>query len=194
MNELETIACISRVVLFGDKRAFEQIVRAYEQPLRQFLLQQTGGDSDLTDDLAQETFIRAWQQLTTFRHAAQFRTWLFSIAYHLYMDDCRRRQAHPMVDIALLQLENDCDTQHANDSPLIDDSEADPSSVEEWVHRALDRIAEPARTVLRLSLMMEMSGKEISRITGLSETNIRQIIFRYRPKLKQILLDIRKTL
>ena len=39
MNELETIACITRVVVFSDEKAFEKIVRAYEQPLRQFLLQ-----------------------------------------------------------------------------------------------------------------------------------------------------------
>ena len=105
MTELETIACITRVVLFSDERAFERIVRAYEQPLRQFLLHQTDGNDDLTDDLAQETFIRAWQQLHSFRRASQFQTWLFSIAYHLYMDDCRRRQAHPIVDIALLAEE-----------------------------------------------------------------------------------------
>lgn len=183
MTELETIACISRVVLFSDERAFEKIVRAYEQPLRSFLLQQTDGNSDLTDDLAQETFIRAWQSLRSFQRASQFKTWLFAIAYHLYMDDCRRRQSHPVVDISLLQVE---------DVPIEEnygDRMDDEKEKEQWVQRALNKIPEPARTILALALMQEMSGREISRITGLSETNVRQIIFRYKPKLKQILID-----
>ncbi len=180
MTELETIACISRVVIFGDERAFEKIVRAYEQPLRLFLLQQTDGDTELTDDLAQETFIRAWQQLTTFRRASQFKTWLFSIAYHLYLDDYRTRQAHPTIDLALLALE---------DEPVAHDD--DDTDLQQWVQRAMTQLPEPARTVLSLALMQDMTGKQISRITGLSESNVRQIIFRYRPKLKQILTQTR---
>lgn len=178
MTELDTIACITRVVLFSDERAFEKIVRAYEQPLRQFLLHQTDGNDDLTDDLAQETFIRAWQQLHSFRRASQFRTWLFSIAYHLYMDDCRRRQAHPIVDIALLAEE-----------PDEDEDENEDENREQWVHRALNRIPEPARTCLSLFYMHNMSAAEVAKITGLTENNVRQIIFRNKTKLKQILIS-----
>lgn len=182
MTELETIACISRVVLLSDERAFEKIVRAYEGPLRGFLLQQTDGDADLADDLAQETFIKVWQQLNSFKRASQFKTWLFSIAYHLYLDDCRRRQSHPVVDIALLQAE---------DEPPEDDEEMLAEERQAWVERALQRIPEPARTILTLSLMHDMTSKEISRVVELSETNVRQIIFRYKPKLKQLLIDTR---
>lgn len=177
MSELETIACITRVVVFGDERAFEKIVRAYEQPLRQFLLQQTEGNDDLTDDLAQETFIRVWQQMSTFRRASQFRTWLFSIAYHLYMDDCRRRQSHTVVDIALLQVEEENEEQDR----------------EQWVQQALDRIPEPARSCLRLFYMQEMTAAEVASVTGLSEKNVRQILFRYKPKLKKILLETQQN-
>lgn len=180
MTELETIACISRVVVLSDECAFEKLVRAYEQPLRSFLLQQTNGDSDLTDDLAQETFIRVWQQLKSFKRASQFKTWLFSIAYHLYLDNCRYRQSHPTVDIAIL-----CD----NEISVLDEEEQAQQT--EWVHRAMDQMPEPARTILTLSLMQDMTSREISRIVNLSENNVRQIIFRYRPKLKQLLINTR---
>lgn len=181
MNELETIACITRVVLFSDERAFEQIVRAYEQPLRQFLLQQTDGNDNLTDDLAQETFIRAWQQLHSFRRASQFRTWLFSIAYHLYMDECRRRQAHPEVDIALLTAQSDIADEDSGENE-------DREQRERWVRNALNRIPEPARTCLSLFYMQDMSAAEVAKITGLTENNVRQIIFRNKTKLKEILI------
>lgn len=174
MTELETIACITRVVVMGDERAFEQIVRAYEQPLRLFLLQATG-DAALADDLAQDTFVKAWQNLTSFRHAARFKTWLFSIAYHLYMDECRRRRNRVVTDPAIL--------------PVIDtDNRADVAE-EEWVNRALDSMPEPARTCLTLFYMQSLTAAEVARITGLTEKNVRQIIFRYKPKLKQRLLD-----
>lgn len=179
MNELETIACITRVVLFSDERAFERIVRAYEQPLRQFLLRQTDGNDDLTDDLAQETFIRAWQQLHSFRRASQFQTWLFSIAYHLYMDDCRRRQAHPIVAV--------CDL-YDNDKAVWDEDDNEDEDRERWVQRALERMPEPARTCISLFYMQDMSAAEVAKITGLTENNVRQIIFRSKTKLKQILI------
>lgn len=178
MSELETIACITRVVLFSDQRAYARIVHTYEGPLRQFLLRQTDGDDDLTDDLAQETFIRAWQQLHSFQRASQFRTWLFSIAYHLYMDECRRRQAHPVVDIALLTDQSDIELP----------DESDTAEREQWVQHALSRMPEPARTCISLFYMQEMSAGEVAKITGLTETNVRQIIFRSKSKLKQILI------
>lgn len=179
MTELETIACITRVVVFGDERAFEKIVRAYEQPLRMFLLNLTEGDSMLADDLAQDTFVRAWQKMSAFQRASRFKTWLFSIAYHLYLDDCRRRKTRRVVDAALL--------------PVLDVDNRDEVAAEEWVHRAMERMPEPARTCLTLFYMQSMTAAEVARVTGLTEKNVRQILFRYKPKLKDQLIQTRNA-
>src|SRR5437899_2297995 len=52
----------------------------------------TDGDSHLADDLAQETFLKAWQKLRTFRGEARFSTWLFGIAFNQFRSACRHRK------------------------------------------------------------------------------------------------------
>ena len=70
----------------GDKRAFEVLVRRHHGALRTFLRRLSG---DQADDLAQETFVIAWMQLTRFRDGSNFRSWLFGIAYRKYLTHSR---------------------------------------------------------------------------------------------------------
>jgi DNA-directed RNA polymerase specialized sigma24 family protein len=71
---------IARVLSSADKNAFGALVRRYQSPVRSFLTRMTHGDSHLADDLAQETFLKAWQKLAAFRGEARFSSWLFGIA------------------------------------------------------------------------------------------------------------------
>ena len=86
MAELSDQALITRVTVFGNRRAFDTLVSRHQSPLRRFLQNLTGGDSALSDDLAQETFIKAWTQLASFKNKSSFETWLFRIAF-LQMQD-----------------------------------------------------------------------------------------------------------
>ena len=63
MSQLNDISLIAQVVMFHNNRAFDQLVRKYQSPVRRFFLNLTCGDSELSDDLAQDTFIRAWSGL-----------------------------------------------------------------------------------------------------------------------------------
>ncbi len=83
---------IARVLSREDHQAFGELVRRYQSPVRAFLVRMTRGDSHLADDLAQETFLKAWQKLHTFRGEARFSTWLFGIACHEFRSACRRRK------------------------------------------------------------------------------------------------------
>lgn len=71
---------IARVLLREDHHAFGELVRRHQSPVRGFLVKMTGGDAHLADDLAQETFLKAWKKLNSFRGTAKFSTWLFGIA------------------------------------------------------------------------------------------------------------------
>ena len=53
------ISLVAQVVVFHNTRAFDQLVKKYQSPVRRFFLHQTCGDSELSDDLAQDTFIKA---------------------------------------------------------------------------------------------------------------------------------------
>ena len=83
---------IARVLSHEDHHAFGELVRRHQSPVRAFLMRLTRGDAHLSDDLAQETFLKAWQKLRTFRGAARFSTWLFGIACNEFRSVCRHRK------------------------------------------------------------------------------------------------------
>jgi RNA polymerase sigma-70 factor (ECF subfamily) len=83
---------IARVLAHEDPHAFGELVRRYQSPVRAFLLRMTRGDSHLADDLAQETFMKEWRKLSTFRGTAKLSTWLFGIAVNEIRSAARKRK------------------------------------------------------------------------------------------------------
>ena len=83
---------IARVRESGDPSAFGELVRRYQSPVRAFLTKMTRGDAALADDIAQETFLRAWRKLDTFRSEGRFSTWLFGIAANEFRNRLRRER------------------------------------------------------------------------------------------------------
>lgn len=94
---LTDAALVAQVITLGSERAFALLVQRHQEVLRRFLLRLTGGDTMRADDLAQETLIRAWQGLRSFRQLAGFRTWLLAIAYRVFLDD--QRQLRPTLSL-----------------------------------------------------------------------------------------------
>jgi RNA polymerase sigma-70 factor (ECF subfamily) len=90
---------IVRVLSRGDQNAFGELVRRYQSPVRAFLARMTRGDVHLADDLAQETFLKAWQKLQTYRGGARFSTWLFGIAFNEFRMASRRRKELALEDV-----------------------------------------------------------------------------------------------
>lgn len=82
----DDLSLIQQVAELHDKTAFDRLVRKYQSPIRRFFLHQTLEDAQLSDDLAQDTFIRAYTSIGTFRGSAAFSTWLFRIAYNVFYD------------------------------------------------------------------------------------------------------------
>jgi RNA polymerase sigma-70 factor (ECF subfamily) len=91
---------IARVLLHEDHNAFGELVRRHQSPVRAFLVRMTRGDSHLADDLAQETFLKAWQKLYTFRGTSRFSTWLFGIAFNEFRGAARQRKELALEDMA----------------------------------------------------------------------------------------------
>ena len=95
---LADIALVSQVLIFGNRRAFDTLVRKYQGEVRRFLLTLTAGDEQLTDDLAQETFIKAYTALESYKNRASFGTWLYRIAYNVFYDYIRSRKETCTMD------------------------------------------------------------------------------------------------
>ena len=90
MASLTDISLVAQVAISGNRRAFDELVRRYQSPVRRFFLHQTLGDSQLSDDLAQDTFIKAYTNIASFRGLASFQTWIMRIAYNVFYDYCRK--------------------------------------------------------------------------------------------------------
>jgi RNA polymerase sigma-70 factor (ECF subfamily) len=82
---------VARVVADDDRSAFELLVRRQQSPLRNFLRRLTRNDAARADDLAQETLIKAYRNMHTYKGTAKFSSWLFRIAYNNFLNDERSR-------------------------------------------------------------------------------------------------------
>ena len=84
----------------GDERAFNLIVRAYEQPVYNYVLRLVG-DRSLAEDLTQEVFLRVYQGLRSFSDRSLFTTWLFQVTKNRVLDELRALERRPRAVVAL---------------------------------------------------------------------------------------------
>ena len=90
ISRFEELKLIARCLTTDSRSAYSELVREYEGGLRRFLLNLTLGDAMLTDDLAQETFLKAYLSLRSFKGVSRFSTWLYRIAYNEYIGYVRK--------------------------------------------------------------------------------------------------------
>ena len=83
----------------GDERAATELVRRHAAPLARFLSAAGAGAGEDVEDLVQETFLRAFRRIGTFKGVSSFRTWLMTIGSNLLKDSWRRRSRRPEVSL-----------------------------------------------------------------------------------------------
>ena len=99
---MNDIKLVTQVAVFGNKRAFDSLLRKYQSQVRRFLLSLTLGDRQLAEDAFQETMVKAWRALPGFRGESGAKTWLFHIAVNTCRDMLRsgwmrmRRRSVPL--------------------------------------------------------------------------------------------------
>ena len=169
MAELNDIALVTQVAVFHNKRAFDQLVRKYQSPVRRFFLNQTLGDEQLSDDLAQETFIKAYLNITKFRGLSSFSTWLMRIAYNVFYDDVRARKQTEDVDTSI--------------SALIQSASAGDSNLKMDIYTALALLKPDERTCITLQLIDGYPIDQISKITGVPENTVKSHLRRGKEKM-----------
>ena len=160
------ISLVAQVAVFGNKRAFDELVRRYQSPVRRFFLSQTLGDSQLSDDLAQDTFIKAYTNIRSFKGLASFQTWLMRIAYNVFYDYTRSN--HPTEDVDVIpQRGGRCDN----------------SSLKMDLYAALALLKPDERTCITLQLIDGYDIAGIAKITGLKDGTVKSHLSRGKEKL-----------
>jgi RNA polymerase sigma-70 factor (ECF subfamily) len=137
---------VARVVAEDDRAAFELLVRRYQSPLRGFLRRLVKNDRGRADDLAQDTFLKAYQSMDTYVGRAKFSTWLYRIAYNNFLNDLRKRAPQDEFD----------ELQH---SPALAHSTDD---MEPAVERCLQQLTARQRAVFDLHYKKELSHQEVA--------------------------------
>ena len=92
---------VSRAALLGDRTAFNQLIEVYQSSIRRFFFNLTGGNEELSKDLAQDTFVKAWLSISSFRAVAKFSTWLYRIAYNTFCDYVRAQKTVTNLDVEI---------------------------------------------------------------------------------------------
>lgn len=171
MPQLPDIALISQVLIFGNRRAFDSLVKRYQGGVRRFLTSLTSGDETLADDLSQETFIKAWTSLETFKNRSNFRTWLYRIAYNVFYDYIRSRKDTCLMDDTDYPMEELYHTPPAENYVTSD------------INKALGLLRPAERTCVTLHLMEDLPTDKIAEITGMPEGTVKSHIARGKEKL-----------
>lgn len=160
---------VSRVILGGDRDAFGQLVERYQSSIRRFLLHLCSGDESLSQDLAQETFLKAWLKIESFRAAANFSTWLYRIAFNTFCDYTRARK--PMINVL-----DEQQTSH-----LISESKNQDFALD--LPQALLILREEERTAMLLFYMEDLTVERIARIMNCPGGTVKSHLARGREKL-----------
>ena len=164
---------VARILTQGDQRAYAELVRRYQSRLRYSLRQLCGWDEALADDLAQEAFIKAFRNLASYRGHSQFFTWLYSIAYRVFLSHRRAQKPTEPLDEAAAD---------ANAPDL-----GSETALHRDFSRALQSLPLEQAVALHLHLHCEFTHGEIADIMGSPLGTVKSHIQRGREKLKTLL-------
>lgn len=166
----------------GDAEAFDDLVRAYQKEIYRLAWRLTGSPAE-ADDLAQETFLRAWRALPTFRGEASLRTWLTRIATNLALNTVQsaRLARRDDVDVEVVAPP----TPHAGDAEL--ESEERRRRAEEAIRRLPPR--QRTTLVLRIheGLMFRQIAETMGCTVGTAKANYFHAVAALRRSLKELI-------
>ena len=183
MNAADADAQLIERFKRGDRRAFEMLVVKYQRRIERLIARMVR-DVDLVQDIAQESFIRAYRALPQFRGDSAFYTWLYRIAVNTAKKTLLELKRDPVVTEAALQSADDDDETSRRQNELI--SESTPESelaareIAAAVNAAMEALPEDLRQAITLREIEGLSYEEIAETMNCPIGTVRSRIFRAR--------------
>ncbi|MEI8225347.1 MAG: RNA polymerase sigma factor [Bacteroidota bacterium] len=172
-------------VLAGKINAFSYIVNRYKNKTYNLAFRICGNHED-AEEIAQDSFLKAYRSLKGFKMKSSFATWLYRIVYNTAISHVRIKKK------GVLSLEDfpvdATDFIGSNTS----EEEAEKEYRSSLVNFALQKVNEDERGLISLYYYEEMSTDEISELTGISKSNIKVKLFRARQKMMEIIEKVEK--
>jgi RNA polymerase sigma-70 factor (ECF subfamily) len=166
-------------VLKGDTNAFSELVNLYKDLVFSLAIKMTKNREE-AEEISQDTFIKAYRNLSKFKGDAKFSTWLYKIAYHACLDRFKKNENLYKTDSI------DCfvsfDLSSADDTM----QSLERSQRAEMMFSCMQELPEEERSVLWFFYYKELSLKEIMEITSYTEANLKVKLHRARKHLLKI--------
>lgn len=176
-----------RQTLCGNTTAYNGLVQRYQRQVYNLAYRMLGNAED-SGDLVQETFLRAYGALASFRQDASFLTWLYKIASNLCIDQLRSRKAKGALSL-------DVELEEGRE-PAADSYATGPEqtvvreAVQDIVQRAIYNLPEKYRVVVVMRHLQDMSVDEIARALDLPTGTVKTHLFRAREMLRDRLRGV----
>jgi RNA polymerase sigma-70 factor (ECF subfamily) len=165
-------------VLQKDRKATAEFVNTYTDAVYAFIRRRLSPRHDLVDDLVQEVFIAAWENLTSFCGTSPLRAWLLGIARHKIEDYYRR----------LLQAARPLEPSEADELPAVEldmEAIADRKRTEQRAQQVLADLPEHYSVALQWRYWEKRSAREMAEATGRSEKAIERLLARAREQFRR---------
>ncbi|MDE7410474.1 MAG: RNA polymerase sigma factor [Paramuribaculum sp.] len=157
-----------------NRQQFIRYVESHQRAVRRFLTALCCGDAALADDLAQDTFVKAYLACDSFREDSKLSTWIYRIAYNTFVSSRRSYKSTEEIVEAV---------------GLITTDRADKAFEYQQLYQALDRLSDKERSAILLHYMQGYAINEIAEITDTSIDAVKQQLSRGRQHLKGLLND-----
>ena len=190
VNDAELI----RAAQQGDRAAFEELVRQYDQPVLRLALHLIGSEHE-AKDIYQEAFLKVYRNLGSFRFECSFYTWVYRIVTNLCMDHMRRRQVRKEdsgvrvtsegEEVDLLEQQPD---ERAGASP---EQELMRRELGKRIARALTKLSPRERMVFEMKHYQGLKLRTIGEALNTTEETAKNTLFRATQKLRAALADLK---
>jgi len=182
MMDSKTESEIIARVLKGDRQAYALLVEEYKGPVFNLAYRMTGTRED-ADDLTQETFIRAYQNLRRFDQTKKFFTWLYTIGINLIRNHLKKN----VRDIShLAAAGSSLEQQQING-----EGEGDVLSDDRMIRleQVIRKLPVDLREAIILKFVQDLTFEEVANVTGNSVSAVKMRIYRGLEKMKQMMED-----
>jgi RNA polymerase sigma factor (sigma-70 family) len=174
----------------GDLAAYDQLVQQFQERIYGLCYHMTSHHED-AHDLAQDTFVKAWQALKSFKGDSSFYTWIYRIAVNTCLNHLKlRRNRTPHLSL------NDLDVQPENDPDLValvsdktPRREANLAELQRRLNEAILKLSEDHRSVVTLHDIQGLPHDQIAKILGVNPGTVRSRLFYAHQQLQGWLAD-----
>jgi RNA polymerase sigma-70 factor (ECF subfamily) len=176
----------------GDLQAYDELIKRYQQRIYATIYHMTSNHED-ANDLAQESFIKAYQALASFKGGSSFYTWLYRIAVNKTINFLKQRKNRTHMSL------NDLDFNAEHDPDLMalishktPRRDAGLNELQEKLNAALMKLSEPHRLVMVLHDVQGQSHEEIAKVMDCNIGTVRSRLFYARQQMQSELADYLK--